>query len=66
MRNKYCLIKIGKGSYSIPECDYHSFAPLNLFLSADHIIYFAVVFSALGNYDHIFVSVSVEKRRCSF
>ena len=44
----------------IPDCDFHSAALLDLFLSSDASICSAMVFPPLGNSDHIVVSVSID------
>ena len=44
----------------IPDCDCHSPALLDLFLSSDAIIYSAMAFLLLGNSDHVVVSVSID------
>ena len=44
----------------IPDCDSHSPALLDLFLSSDASICFTMVFSPLGNSNHVFVSVSTD------
>ena len=44
----------------IPDCDSHSPALLDLFLSSDASICSAMAFPPLGNSDHIFVSVSID------
>ena len=43
----------------IPDCDSHSPALLDLFLSSDSSICSTMAFPPLGNSDHILVSVSV-------
>ena len=42
-----------------PDCDSHSPALLNLFISSDTSICSIVSFSPLGNSDHVVVSVSI-------
>ena len=42
-----------------PDCDSHSPALLNLFLSSDASIYSTMAFPPLGNYD-VVVSVSID------
>ena len=37
----------------IPDCDFHKPALLDLFISSDAIIYSAMVFPPLGNFDHV-------------
>ena len=44
----------------IPDCDSHSPALLDLFLSSDASICSTMVFPALGNSDHAVVSVSID------
>ena len=44
----------------IPDCDSHSPALLNLFLSSDTSICSTMAFIPLGNSDHVFVSVSID------
>ena len=44
----------------IPDCDSHSPAPLDLFLSSDASIRSAIAFPPLGNSDHVVVSVSID------
>ena len=44
----------------IPDCDSHSPALLDLFLSSNAIICSAVAFPPLGNSDHVVVSVSID------
>ena len=43
----------------MPDCDSHSPALLDLFISSDASICSTMVFPSLGNYDHIAVSVSI-------
>ena len=43
----------------IPDCDSHSPAPLDFFLSSDTSICSAMAFPPLVNSDHVVVSVSV-------
>ena len=43
----------------MPDCDSHIPALLDLFISSDTSICSTMVFSSLGNYDHIVVSVSI-------
>ena len=43
----------------IPDCDSHSQALLDLFLSSDTSICSAMAFPPLGNSDHVVVSVSI-------
>ena len=44
----------------IPDCDFYSSALLDLFLSSDASICSTMVFSPLGNSDHVVVSVSID------
>ena len=44
----------------IPDCDFHSPALLDLFLSSDASIYSAMAFLPLGNSDHVVVLVSID------
>ena len=44
----------------IPDCDSHSPALLDLFISSDASICSAMAFPALGNSDHVVVSVSID------
>ena len=44
----------------IPDCDCHSAALLDLFLSSDASICSKMAFSPLGNSDHVVVSVSID------
>ena len=44
----------------IPDCDSHSPALLDLFLSSDASICSAMAFLSLGNSDHVVVSVSID------
>ena len=44
----------------IPDCDSHSPALLDLFISSDANIYFTMAFPPLGNSDHVDVSVSID------
>ena len=44
----------------IPDCESHSPAYLNLFLSSDASICSAMALPQLRNSDHVFVSVSIE------
>ena len=44
----------------IPECDSHSPALFDLFLSSDTSICSTMAFAPLGNSDHVVVSVSVD------
>ena len=44
----------------ILDCDSHSPALLDLFLSSDASIYYTMAFPPLGNSDHVVVSVSID------
>ena len=44
----------------IPDCDSHSLALLDLFLSFDTTVCSAMAFLPLGNSDHVVVSVSID------
>ena len=44
----------------IPDCDYHSPALLDVFLSSDANFHSTMVFPPLGNSDHVFTSVSID------
>ena len=44
----------------IPDCDFHSPALLDLFLSSDASICSTMAFLPLGNSDHVVVSVSID------
>ena len=44
----------------IPDCDSHSLALLNLFISSDASICSTRAFPTLKNYDHAFTSVSID------
>ena len=44
----------------IPDCDSHSPALLDLFLSSDASICFTMAFHPLGNSDYVVVSVSID------
>ena len=44
----------------IPDCDHHSPALLDLFISSDASIYSKMAFLSLGNSDHVFISVSID------
>ena len=43
----------------IPDCDSHSPALLDLFLTSDASICSTMAFPPLGNFDHVVVSVSI-------
>ena len=44
----------------IPDCDSHSPALLDFFLSSDASICSTMAFLPLGNFDHVVVSVSID------
>ena len=44
----------------IPDCDSHSPALLDLFLSSDASIFSTMAFPALGNSDYVVISVSID------
>ena len=44
----------------IPDCDSHSSALLDLFISSDASICSTIAFASLGNSDHVVVSVSID------
>ena len=44
----------------IPDCDSHSLALLDLFISSDASICSTMAFPPLGNSDHVVVSVSID------
>ena len=44
----------------IPDCDSHSIALLDFFLSSGASIYSTMAFPPLGNCDHVVVSVSID------
>ena len=44
----------------IPDCDSHSPALLDLFISSDTSICFTMAFPPLGNSDHVVISVSID------
>ena len=44
----------------ITDCDCHSLALLDLFLSCDASICSAMAFPAMGNSDHVVVSLSID------
>ena len=47
-------------STQIPDCDSHSLALLDLFISSDASICSTMAFPPLGNSDQVFVSVSID------
>ena len=44
----------------ISDCESHSRVLLDLFISSDASIYAIMAFPPLGNFDHVFVSVSID------
>ena len=54
------LTKIVNFPTLIPDCDSHSTALLDLFLSSDASICSTMAFAPLGNSDHVVVSVSID------
>ena len=54
------LIQIVNFPTRIPDCDSHSPALFDLFISSDASICSAMAFPPLGNFDHIVVSVSID------
>ena len=44
----------------IPDCDSHSPAHLDLFISSDACVCSTIAFRLLGNSDHVVVSVSID------
>ena len=44
----------------IPDCDSHTIALLDLFLSSDASICSTIAFPPMGNSDHVIVSVSID------
>ena len=54
------LTQMVKFPTRIPDCDFHSPALLDLFLSSDASICSTMAFPPLGNSDHVFVSVSID------
>ena len=54
------LIQIVNFPTRIPDCDSHSPALLDLFLSSDASICSTMAFPTLGNSDHAVVSVSID------
>ena len=58
--NSNDLIQMVNFSTRIPDCDSHSPAFLDLFLSSDASICSTMVFPPLGNSDHVAVSVSID------
>ena len=44
----------------IPDCDSHSPALLDLFISSETSICSTMAFSPLGNSDHVVISVSID------
>ena len=56
----YDLTHIVKFSTLIPDCDFHSPALLDLFISSDASISSTMAFPPLGNSDHVVVTVSID------
>ena len=54
------LTQMVKFPTRIPNCDSHSLALLDLFISSDAIISSTMAFPPFGNSDHIVVSVSID------
>ena len=54
------LTQMVKFPTRIPDCDSHSPALLNLFISSDASICSAMAFPPLGNFDHVVVSFSID------
>ena len=54
------LIQMVNFPTQLPDCDSHSLALLEFFLSSDAIICSTKAFSPLGNFDQVFVSVSID------
>ena len=54
------LTQMVKFHTRIPDCDSHSPALLDLFISCDGSICSTIAFPALGNSDHVAVSVSID------
>ena len=54
------LMQMVNFSTRIPDCDSHSPALLDFFLSSDASIYSTMAFSPLGNSDHVVVSLSID------
>ena len=52
--------QMGNFPTQIPDCDSHSTALLDFFLSSDTSICSTVAFPPLGNSDHVVVSVSID------
>ena len=54
------LTQMDKFPSPVPDCDCHSPALLDLFISSDASISSTITFPALGNSDHVVVSVSID------
>ena len=54
------LIQMVNFPTRIPDCDSHSPALLDLFLSSDASICSTMAFPSLGNSDHVVVSISID------
>ena len=56
----YDLTQMVNFPTQIPDCDSHSSALLELFVSSDTSICSTMAFPPLGNSDHVVVSVSID------
>ena len=56
----YDLTQMVNFPTQMPDCDSHSPALLDLFICSDASICSTMVFFALGNFDHLVVSVSID------
>ena len=54
------LTKMANFPTRIPDCESHSTALLDLFISSDASIRSTMAFSPLGNSDHVLVSISID------
>ena len=54
------LIQMVNFATRIPDCDSHSPALLDLFISSDASICSTMALPPLGNSDHVFVSISID------
>ena len=54
------LTQIVNFPMQIPDCDSHTIALLDLFLSSDASICSTIAFPPMGNSDHVIVSVSID------
>ena len=57
---KYVCLNVHLKMSRIPDCDSHSSALLDLFISSDTSICSVMAFSLWGNSYHIIVSVSID------